>query len=314
MKDTQTATRNPKLESLNSTFAWQLERSEGLVYFRLPVAPNLTCIFTTRSGGVSQGPYENLNFAHGLGDDPESVEANLRLLKQTFSPTGIVTLKQVHSATVLYLNYDKTPPDVFEGDGFFTDQPGVTLAVKVADCLPIYFFSAGIGAGEPTGEGATPAIGLVHAGWRGTRSRIAEQLVLAMQRKLSINPADLHYALGPCISGQCYEVGAEVAEEFKDFPAPEEFLTPVTCDLGRSRFRLDLKAANRQILRQLGLREVADLNKCTHCSPGLFYSARRDKVTGRNLALIGLPNPEVEPRMNAEGEILSPKPEPGLSS
>jgi hypothetical protein len=267
--------------------AWHLERRGRLVYFRLPVraehspdsarrsGSGLTCIFTTRSGGVSQGAFEGLNLAYGYGDDPESVGENLERLRMEFGIKHLVTLKQMHSKTVLYINYEKIPADVLEGDALFTDQPGIALGIKVADCLPVYILSR---------DGSV--IGLAHAGWRGTRGRVAVHLVSTIQRKLGMEPRDLCFAFGPCIGPRCYEVGAEIVHDFQDFPAPGEFLKRAPDQHDPPKFLLDLKTANRQILSPMGLSEVGNLNKCTHCSPALFYSARRDKTTGRNLALV----------------------------
>jgi len=260
-----------------ASFAWQVEQQDRAVYFRLPASPNLTCVFTTRAGGVSQGAFESLNMAYGVGDDPELVTRNLEQVKQAFKLTRLVTLKQTHSAEVLYISYDRTPAEVLEGDALFTDLPDLGLGVKVADCLPVYVFSL-----------TRPAIGLAHAGWRGTLARVSAQLVAGIERKCGIRPQDLCYAFGPCIGPECYEVGHDVAQQFLTaFPSPEEFVLPLGVpQTALPKYLLDLKGANRQLLQELGLTEVASLNRCTHCAPGLFYSARRDGTTGRNLALI----------------------------
>jgi polyphenol oxidase len=272
--------------------AWRLEQRDRIAYFRLPVDP-VTCIFTTRTEGASKGPFESLNLAYGSGDEPERVQRNLERLKGALDIQYLVTLRQTHSDVVLYINYDRTPPDVLDGDALFTDQPGLALGVRVADCLPIYLFST-----------ESPIVGLAHAGWRGTRNRVIERMAGVIQRKLGVPPANLSYAFGPCIGPECYEIGSEVAREFRDFPEPEEFLTPmppardlesadhdfwrpgVGSRLPEAKFLMDIKAANRQLLSRLGITEVANLNKCTRCSPGLFFSARRDKVAGRNMAVI----------------------------
>jgi YfiH family protein len=266
--------------SARPALAWQLEQKDSIVHFRLPLPLPLTCIFTTRVGGMSRGPFASLNLAHGTGDDPEAVAANLGLVRQALDLPRLVTLKQTHSAEVLYINYDRTPADVLEGDALFTDVPGLALGVKVADCLPVFVFSR-------TGS----VVGLAHAGWRGTRAQVAARLVRSMERKCRVEPRDLGFAFGPCIAADCYVVGSEVIRQFRaGFPAPEEFLRPYPLRLDVEQagagYHLDLKAANRQLLRELGLSEVASLDECAHCASRLFYSARRDRTTGRNLALI----------------------------
>ena len=262
-------------ESGNASMNWRLERRNGVVYFRVP-EPGLSCIFTTRTEGVSTGHYESLNLAYGNGDDPERIRRNYSRLCAAFAVDRVLTLKQQHSPEVLYINYDKTPSEVLEGDAMFTDCRGLALGIKVADCLPIFL----VGLDHPV-------VGAAHAGWRGTRDRIATRLVAAIRRKFEIRPERLAYAFGPCIGRDCYEVGEDVAYQFtSSFEAPDEFLRPKTDVTDATKFLLDLKAVNRRLLQGQGLVELADLDQCTHCTPGLFYSARRDGVTGRNLALI----------------------------
>jgi YfiH family protein len=253
---------------------------------------DVTCVFTSRDGGKSQGAYRSLNLSYGIGDDPESVFENRTRLERALGIDHMMTLRQTHSSIVHYyagasprhsekakakvktrvlpLPRSASPvaAEAFEGDALFSDSPGAALGVKVADCLPIYFFSE-----------ASPVIGLAHAGWRGTLARIAEQTVLAISGQLNVGPESLVSAFGPCIRESCYEVGPDVAEAFRS-----AFPSSVASAAGRTF--LDLKQANRQMLCAMGLREIASLDLCTHCSPDLFFSARRDGVTGRNMALI----------------------------
>ncbi|MEO0109021.1 MAG: peptidoglycan editing factor PgeF [candidate division WOR-3 bacterium] len=269
---------------------WRLERRDRLVYFRLPI-PGLTCVFTTRTEGASYGRYESLNMAFGNGDKPERVRQNYERLRGAFGLTNLVTLKQQHAAQVLFINYDQTPAELLEADALFTDRPGLALGIKVADCLPVYVFSP-----------SAPVVGLAHAGWRGTRDRIVARLVAAIQRKLGIPSERLYFAFGPCIGPHCYQVGADVQQALvREFGWVAAFLHPLPAsaecspkdakgmgseETPGSRWLLDLKQANRQLLVELGLKESGNLERCTHCVPSLFFSARRDGTTGRNLALI----------------------------
>jgi hypothetical protein len=251
--------------------SWRLERRDRLVLFRLPV-PGVTCVFLTRTEGVSWGHYESLNLAFGNGDDPDHIRDNYDRVCRTLGLSRILTFRQHHSPEVLYVNYDKIPGELLDADGMYTDRTDLALGIKVADCLPVYLFGLD-----------SPVVGLAHAGWRGTRDRIVERLVNAVRRKFGTAADRLACAFGPCIAGSCYEVGEDVAAGFRaGYRRPQEFLRSGA----NGRFLLDLKAANRQVLRELGVVELAGIDLCTHCAPALFFSARRDGVTGRNLAVI----------------------------
>jgi YfiH family protein len=250
---------------------WAKDERNGLTLFSSSPCTGIELAFFTRAGGFSKPPYDGLNLSPDVGDDDDAVLRNHRLVMESLGIANLVTIKQVHSSKAVYVD-EQTPSDTIEADGLFTDQPGLALGIKVADCLPIYVFST-----------SAPIIGLAHAGWRGTRDRIAVNLVTAICERFGVEPGSLSFALGPCIAQACYEVGPEVAQEFASFPNPGEFLFKST---RTGRARLDLKSANRQLLRPLGLAELAGLDQCTHCRPAEFFSARRDRITGRNLALI----------------------------
>jgi YfiH family protein len=248
---------------------WKRNVRNGLALFSSSPGAGIELAFFTRAGGFSQPPYDGLNLSPDVGDDAEAVQRNRAAVMQALGITSLVTVRQVHSSEVVYVD-ETTQPDTVQADGLFTDRPGLALGIKVADCLPVYVF----------GEGA---IGLAHAGWRGTRDRIGVNLAQAITDRFGIESGKLSYAFGPCISSGCYEVGPEVTEAFASFPDPREFLAGPT-RVGRAR--LDLRTANRQLLKPVGLTEVAGLDQCPHCHPTDFYSARRDRTTGRNLALI----------------------------
>jgi polyphenol oxidase len=230
-------------------------------------------LFTTRRGGVSEGPFASLNLGLWTEDDPDRVSANRDRL------AGLVGIprerfaqgRQVHGATV---NRLREPPPVTErerseadpppGDGQATDLPGIAPVVLVADCLPI----------AVAGEGA---VAMLHAGWRGLAAGVIEEGLGAL-RELGSEP--LEAAIGPGIGPCCYRVGPEVAEEFAEEPAAVERDGDV--------FRLDLGAIARRRLREAGIGAVHDVDLCTHCSdPSLFFSHRRERgVTGRQAGVI----------------------------
>ena len=186
------------------------------------------------------------------------------------------------------------------GDGLITNTPGILLGILTADCLPVILV-------DPKNR----AVGVFHAGWRGTVKRIVEKGVGEMQRWFGTRPQDLKAAIGPAIRGCCYEVGPEVRDAFesqfdyaeslfretKDTDEIHEkypllFLTaraPGHSELPKKIF-LDIGEANRRQLLAAGIpaRNITDVGLCTSCHPELFFSHRRDQgVTGRMMAVVG---------------------------
>jgi YfiH family protein len=254
---------------------WQLNSSDGVEYFAYSPSPRLLLAFFTRRGGVSRGDYESLNTSFEVGDDNRNVEENLARARRALRLPAILPVKQTHSDTVLPIADERTQPETLEGDACFTDRAGLGLGLKVADCLPVYIYASD-----------SSCIGIAHCGWRGTAARLVEKTARQMSRRFSVPLSDLRFALGPCICPNCYEVGDDVRQEFsKSFPSPN---TPAAPERGSMKYNLDIRAANRWLLSEMGLAETRSLELCTRENEGLFYSARRSKTTGRNLAVIAL--------------------------
>jgi polyphenol oxidase len=177
-------------------------------------------------------------------------------------PDSISTLKQIHSDTVVLA--DGRTGCLGEGDALLSNTPGVTVAVKTADCLPILLV-----------DGANRAVAAVHAGWRGTVRQVARRSVDAMRRAFATRPADLHAALGPGIGACCYEVGPEVSAEF-----------------GLSgRTHVNLPEVNRLQLIADGIppTQIYISELCTHCRQDDFWSYRREKQeAGRMFSFAGV--------------------------
>ncbi len=257
---------------------WSPRSADGIDYYEFTPGPNLRLYFLTRRGGTSSGRYESLNLSLAVGDRQDRVEENYRRVRRLLRVPTIITLKQVHSNVVLPIAYDRIPPDLLEGDAAFTSHPDIGLGIKVADCLPVYVYDIN-----------HRCIGIAHCGWRGTAARIAEKLARNMSRRFSLPLTDLTFSLGPCICPVCYPVGENVREVFvKDFPAADKFLTPVRAGRKRQQYRMDIRAANRWLLSEMGLNEAPSLEMCTKENAGRFFSARQSRTTGRNLALIAL--------------------------
>lgn len=214
---------------------------------RWDAGPAYEVVFSTRLGGVSEGPYESLNLGRMTGDDVERVDENrLRLCAEIGTTTERLALnRQIHSADVLRAEPARRGAPA---DGLWTDEPDLPILALAADCLPIALAR----------PGGRPAVAVVHAGWRGLLGGIVGAGVEAIGGSAS---ACVGPAIGPC----CYEVGPEVAEPFA-----RAFGADVL--VGR---HLDLWTAAERALRAAGVEEVERVDLCTACHPELFFSHRR---------------------------------------
>jgi polyphenol oxidase len=212
--------------------------------------------FTTRLGGVSEGPYESLNLGRKSGDVVERVDENRRLACKSMGAdvAKLVLNYQVHSDRVVRA---KPAARGEHADGLWTDEPGLPILAMSADCLPVVV--ARVGA-------PTPAVAVLHVGWRGLLAGI-----LAAGARV-LGDGELAAAIGPGIGPCCYEVGEEVAEPFR-----ERFGDDVVPES-----RLDLWTSAERALHAAGVEHVDRFDRCTACEPGTFFSHRRDAGrTGR---------------------------------
>jgi YfiH family protein len=217
--------------------------------------------FTTRRGGVSEGPFASLNLGLLSGDEPGRVRENRRRVCAAVGadPERLAMNLQQHSATV---NRARAGGRGEPGDGLWTDEPGLPMLKLTADCLPIALART---------NGDTPALAVLHAGWRG----LLEGVVATGVAALGGRPAA---AVGPAIGPCCYEVGRDVGEQFA-----ARFGGAVL----RGR-RLDLWATAERALRQAGCASVERVDLCTACHPDLFFSHRRDGMPRGGQGVIGL--------------------------
>ncbi|HXI43097.1 MAG TPA: peptidoglycan editing factor PgeF [Bryobacteraceae bacterium] len=182
---------------------------------------------------------------------------------------NLATLHQIHSGTVV--DAEGRTGCLGEGDALVTNTPGMLVAVKTADCIPILIV-----------DERTHSAAAVHAGWRGTVKNIAAQAIAEMEKKFGSGVEDLHAAIGPGIGKCCYEVGPDVAAQFNSYDYSLRNCT--------HSVHLDLAASNRRQIEACGLTPdriyVAGL--CTKCN-GEFHSYRRDKErAGRMLSVVGI--------------------------
>jgi polyphenol oxidase len=229
--------------------------------------PGARVLFSTREGGVSEGPYASLNLGILTDDDPGRVRENRELLaREAGLPAERVAMGwQVHGSELL--DWHEAPEEGgFAGsgaelervDGHLTTRPDVGLLVLVADCLPVALSGRG-------------KVAMVHCGWRGLAAGILER---ALERFEEPPAAAIGPGIGPC----CYEVGEEVVEAFEGLDG-----------VARGRM-LDLRAVVRRKLEAGGVQQVESVDLCTSCRSDLFFSHRRDGgVTGRQAGLAWIP-------------------------
>lgn len=252
--------------------------------------------FTTRQGGVSAGAYASLNLGRGVDDDPEAVRANRTLVARALGldPDRHVEADQVHGAVVAVVGAAQAGRSMPDADGLAAAEPGTVVAVHAADCVPLLLADPKRGA-----------VSAVHAGWRGTAAGIAVQAVRVLAERLGSDPEDLLVAIGPAIGPCHYEVDEPVLERMRRWPWWDQVAVPN----GGGRWQLDLQAANRRQLLESGVRpgHIDVLALCTYHHPDLFYSHRRDRVTGRMAAMIAVPD-GASPCPNPAGDGGGPEP------
>ena len=242
-------------------------------------------------------------FLHEIGAITRKRRGSKNSLRNTSSLWPLITVRQIHSDIIRCIDSipGSTGQEPLSGDGLITATPGLLLAIQTADCLPVILVDT-----------KRHVVGVFHAGWRGTVSRIVEKGVGEMHRCYGTNPRDLKAAIGPGIGGCCYEVGEEVRIKFesqfeygaslfrevKDSDPVREkypllFLTaraPGHSELPKKIY-LDLVEANRQQLIAAGVpkKSIETSPLCTNCHPELLFSyrAKRGK-TGRMMGVVGI--------------------------
>jgi YfiH family protein len=210
--------------------------------------------FSTRQGGVSNGPFRSLNLGLLTDDLQESVEENRRRLCATAGadPKRLAMNRQVHAATVNRAEPGRRGKD---GDGLWTDEPQLPMLKVTADCLPIALAR----------RNGNPALALLHVGRLGLLEGIIETGVATLGGQVT---AIIGPGIGPC----CYEVGEDIAAAYR-----ARFGT-----FALNGRNLDLWAVSERVLREAGVAQVERLDLCTACEPQLFFSHRRDGgITGR---------------------------------
>jgi polyphenol oxidase len=246
--------------------------------------PGLIAGCSARTGGVSSPPYDSLNVGLHVEDDPDAVLENRRRVAEGLGVelASLVIPRQIHRGRVAAItsadrgrgasSHEDGIPDT---DALITSDPGVVLAVMLADCVPVIVF-----------DPQTPAVGVAHAGWGGTVHHVVRNAVEAMQREFGSDPSRMLAGIGPSIGPSSYEVGGEVADcATREFP--DASVIRAKAD---GRFLFDLWSSNVADLTDAGVPraniEIAEID--TYESVERFFSDRRQRPTGRFLAVAGL--------------------------
>jgi len=234
-----------------------------------PAAKQIKAFSSTRVDGFSTGVYQGLNLGTHVGDENSKVEQNrLRLIEHAKMPSTPIWLNQTHSTLVEEVN-DPTN-QLLDADGVFTSCSNIVCSAMTADCLPVLLTNV---------QGTQVAA--VHAGWRGLASGIVETAVEKFD-------GEVMAWIGPAIGARAFEVGKDVVDAFVsvDANAMKAFI-PREQD---GKWLANMNQLVTQRLHRVGVDQVYYSDLCTYSDAELFYSYRRDGVTGRQATFIWIEN------------------------
>lgn len=261
-----------------------LQESGNLEYFRFfNFNDRVTQAIFTRKGGISPYPWLSLNLGGTVGDTREHVIENRRRMFSALNipVESLFDVWQVHSADVICCDHPRPLDQPHKkADAILTNQPGVTLFMRFADCVPILLH-------DPQKE----VVGLVHAGWQGTVKKVVQSAVLEMNQVYGSQPENIQAGIGPSIGPDHYEIGSDVTNLISGTFGQS------TRQILRSSYGntfLDLWRANQVLLEDVGVKSIEISGFCTACDINRWYSHRAEKgKTGRFGALIRL-NPALK--------------------
>jgi YfiH family protein len=253
-----------------------LQTKNGLAYFHIPKIARLGWIrhgFLTRKGGVSLPPYDSLNLSVSTGDREEHVLQNRGLIATAFGfkSENLVLLNQMHQDRVLVLKGRMSKlPSRLEYDAMITNIPNTFLAIRTADCIPIFIV-----------DQKTKVVAAVHAGRQGTALQITRKVLKKMEEEFGCRGTHLLIGIGPSIRSCCYEIDGRVfQQEWEPFASAKK----------NTKWMIDLATINIAQMGMDGIRreQMAWINLCTSCHSDLFFSYRKEGRTGRQLSFIGM--------------------------
>lgn len=230
---------------------------------------NVICSFFGRSSGFSKGLFSSLNCSKFVGDRIESVEKNLKFVRESVGARKLITLNQIHSAKCIVVD-EKSESDQ-EADALVTQSESVALGILTADCVPVLLF-------DPTKK----IIGAAHAGWKGAKAGVVESTVEKMV-SLGSSCGDIVAAIGPCVHVESYEVGEDFLSNF-----PVEYFTKI-----RDKDHFDIVKFCYNRLKEKGISKISVDEIDTYKNHEKYFSFRyarqnSDGVCGRNISVICL--------------------------
>ena len=229
--------------------------------------PGVRALTTTRRGGVSEAPFDALNLGDHVGDDKLAVERNRVLIREHLGIPEPHWLRQVHGTRAVEAGRQALP----EADAQWTDTPDIPIAILSADCLPVVLAAQ---------DGS--CIGVAHAGWRGLAAGVIEALIAAMP----LSGSALSAWLGPAISADWYQVGAEVREQFLAHQGESAAAGFGPASDAPGFWMANLSQLAHAILEREGVQSVSGGTFCTAADPGRFYSHRRDGAQSGRMATL----------------------------
>ncbi len=233
--------------------------------------------FSTRYGGVSDGIYSSMNLSFSQGDDERLVMKNHSIMAAAIGVElkNMVYSHQTHTTNVMRVTGEHAgmgfvrERSFHDVDGFVTDVPGLMLVTAYADCVPLYFADMRL-----------HVIGLAHSGWRGTVNNMAQAVVDKLEKEFGSRPCDISAFIGPSICASCYEVGDDVAQNFKDkYGAEADLILTKKEAATENKYYLNLHAANKINMLHAGIPEqnIHTTDICTCCNSELLFSHRASK-------------------------------------
>ena len=254
--------------------------SNGIEYYVFEESPfcDIQHGFFTRIGGVSPQPWQSLNLSTTAGDTAERViENRRRIFTAVDRPVeSLYDTWQVHSNRIVVANSPRgLENEPVQADGIITQNPGVTLFMRFADCVPVLFY-------DPEKQ----VVGIAHAGWKGTVNGIVAEMITVMVSSYGSSPTSIQAGIGPCICPSHYVIRGDVLCEVKN--GLPEFWDKVVYE-DKLGIHLDLPLANQMLLQRAGVKEVYFSNLCTAGDTTKWFSHRAEHgSTGRFGALIAL--------------------------
>lgn len=239
----------------------------SVIWADWPAPPNIKALCTTRQGGVSLAPFDQLNLGDHVGDDPQAVSENRQLLLNSLSLVKPAQwLKQVHGVDVVEACSNQ---QIRQADACYTTEYGVGCVIMTADCLPVLFTNR-----------SGNQVAAAHAGWRGLAAGVLEQTLSHFD-----DPSEVMVWMGPAIGPDAFEVGQEVVDHFVD-DLDQSHVAFKPSPAHKERWMADIYQLARLRLNRAGVQQIFGGGLCTYSDADRFFSYRRQAKTGRMASLI----------------------------